>query len=120
MNLVVPAVVSNALLRKLSVGWATAKRKARSDSSQRLQARVLACPFQVELCMNSVTVPLRELSELEAGDLLVLRRRIELAGSLVVEGRDMFHAVVARRGQQRAAKVLDRCLPPEAGRKHTA
>src|SRR5882757_2147783 len=71
MNLVVPAVVSNALLRKLSVGWATAKRKARSDSSQRLQARVLACPFQVELCMNSVTVPLRELSELEAGDLLV-------------------------------------------------
>jgi flagellar motor switch protein FliM len=117
MNLVVPAVVSNALLRKLSVGWATAKRKARADSNQRLQSRVLACKFQAELCMNTVAVSLRELSALGPGDLLVLKRRIDLAGALVVAGQDMFHANVARHGQQRAAKLLDRCPPPESGRK---
>ncbi len=119
MNLVVPAVVSNALLRKLSVGWATAKRKARTDSSHRLQDRMLGCAFQAELCMNSVTVPLRELSGLGPGDLLVLRRRIELAGDLVIGGQDMFQATVARRGPQRAAQLLGRCAPPESARKHT-
>ena len=120
MNLVVPAVVSNALLRKLSVGWATAKRKARADSSHRLQNRMLGCMFQAELSMNSVTVPLRELSELETGDLLVLRRRIESAGAWVIGGQDMFHANVVRRGQQRAAKLLERTAPPESARKLTS
>src|SRR5262249_32660678 len=117
MNLVVPAVVSNALLRKLSVGFATAKRKARPDSNERLQVRLLACPFQAELCMNSVTVALSALATLVPGDLLVLRRRIDLAGEFIVAGQDMFHANVARVGQQRAAKLLDRCPAPEKGRK---
>jgi flagellar motor switch protein FliM len=117
MNLVVPAVVSNALLRKLSVGWATAKRKARADSSHRLQNRMLACAFQAELGMNSVSVPLSGLAELGVGDLLVLQRRIDLAGTLSIAGQDMFFANVARRGQNRAAKLLERCPPPEVGRK---
>jgi flagellar motor switch protein FliM len=67
--------------------------------------------------MNSVTVSLGELSGLAPGDLLVLRRRIDLAGALVVAGQDMFHASVARRGQQRAAKLLERSAPSEAERK---
>src|SRR5215475_5527591 len=117
MNLVVPAVVSNALLRKLSVGFATAKRKVRSDSNERLQERLMSCPFQAELYMNSVTVSLSELSALGPGDLLVLQRRIDLAGEFIVAGQDMFHANVARLGQQRAAKLLERCPPSEKGRK---
>src|SRR5580693_3899619 len=37
LNLVFPAVVSNALLRKLSAGWVRAKVRARPDSEQRLR-----------------------------------------------------------------------------------
>jgi flagellar motor switch protein FliM len=119
MNLVVPAVVSNALLRKLAVGWAASKKRLRADSNLRLQKRLLACSFAVELRMNSVTVPLEQLAAMEAGDLLVLRRRIEVSGMLMVGGHEMFEAAVARLGSMRAARLLQRLPEPESTGKHT-
>ena len=114
LNLVFPAVVSNALLRKLAAGWVRAKMRARPDSEQRLRHHLLDCPFGVELGMNIPGVPLRDLMALAAGTLLVLRYPAQQPAGLQVSGCEMFMATVARRGWLRAAQVLKRCrLEPE-------
>jgi flagellar motor switch protein FliM len=113
LNLVFPAVVSNALLRKLSAGWVRAKLRARPDSGQRLREHLLACPFSMELGMQIAGVPLRDLARLSPGSVLILGYPAQRPSALRVGGREMFSARVARRGWVRAAQVLERCPEPE-------
>jgi flagellar motor switch protein FliM len=117
LNLVIPAVVSNALLRKLAVGWAATKPRVRSDSEPRLRHRLLDCSFRVELGLTSVSVRLSDLMGLAPGQLLILRRRAEPLATLLVAEQAIFTAVVARRGGQRAAQLVQRCPPQSAERK---
>jgi flagellar motor switch protein FliM len=118
LNLVFPAMVSNALLRKLSAGWVRAKVRARPDSEQRLRHHLMACPFRLDLGMKIPGIPLRKLMALSPGALLVLRHPAEQPAALRVSGYEMFVAKVARRGWLRAAQVLERC-PLEPERKAT-
>jgi two-component system copper resistance phosphate regulon response regulator CusR len=111
LNLVFPAVVSNALLRKLSAGWVRAKLRARPDSEQRWRDRLRVCPFGVELGMTIPGVPLRDLMNLSPGSLLVLKTPAQPAAVLRVSGCELFMATVARRGRLRAAQVLEPCHP---------
>ena len=113
LNVMVPAVVSNALLRKLAAGWTAAKPRLRTDSGSRLRNRLLQCPFRVELSMNSASVPLRQLVNLSPGDLLLLRRPVGKPAMLAVDGQQMFRAAVARSGPRRAAALLERRAQPE-------
>ena len=115
LNLVVPALVSHALLRKIS-DRSTAKPRLRPESERRLRARLLRCPFDVELIVPSLRVPLRTLADLAPGDLLKLGRSTQQPGALVVAGKEMFTAHVARHGPVRAAQVLDRITPGDAAR----
>ena len=107
LNLVFPAVVSNALLRKLSAVWVRAKPRVRPDSEQRLRQRLLVCPFRVELEMNVPGVRFGELTRLSPGTLLVLKYPAQQPAALRVSGCEMFVATVARRGRLRAAQVLE-------------
>ncbi len=117
LNFVVPAVVSNTLLRKISAGWTAAKRRVLPESERRLRARLLDCPFRVELGMPSADFPLRDLVGLKPGDLAVLRCGFEKPGALLVAGQQMFTAVIARRGPARAAQVLAASATREPERK---
>jgi flagellar motor switch protein FliM len=116
LNLMVPAVVSNALLRKISAGWAAQKPKVRSDSNERLRMRLLDCPFQLEMGLNA-EVPLGDLMQLDPGGLLVLGEKIDEPATLLAAGRPMFQATVARRNTQRAAQLLERVVERETERK---
>jgi flagellar motor switch protein FliM len=107
LNLVVPAQVSNALLRKIS-DRSSAKPLPRLESERRLRARLLTCPFAVELIMPALKVPLRALAELAPGDVLRLGRSTQHPATLVVAGQEMFVAHVARHGPVRAARILAR------------
>jgi len=111
LNLVFPAVVSNALLRKLSAGWVRAKLRARPDSEQRLRHHLMACPFQVDLGMKVPGVPLRDLMSLSPGAVLVLKHPAQQPAALRVSGCELYVATVARRGWLRAAQVLEPCRP---------
>jgi flagellar motor switch protein FliM len=114
LNLGFPAVVSNALLRKLAAGWVRAKMRARPDSELRLRNHLLGCPFRLDLGMNIPGVALRDLMALSPGTLLVLKCPVQHPAALRVSGCEMFVAAVARRGWLRAAQVLKRCrLEPE-------
>ena len=105
LSVVVPAVVSNALLRKLASGW-THARPMRSEAADRLRSRLLECPFRVELGVSRIAVTLRELLELTPGTLLALRSRIDQPASVLVGEERIFSALVARRGRFRAAQIL--------------
>jgi flagellar motor switch protein FliM len=107
LNIVVPAVVSNALLRKISAGYTAAKLRIQPGSEQRLRALLLRCPFRVELGMTAATVPLGDLVGLSVGTLLMLRQPVERPAALLVGGQAMFSAAVVRRGATRAAQLLE-------------
>lgn len=117
LNLAVPAVVSNALLRKISVPRARSKLWMSADSSLRLRNRVLRCPFPAELRITVAGVLLSELMSLSPGDLLVLRRRVDQLATLAIHNCEIFTAIVARRGAKRAAQLLERSPLPESERK---
>jgi flagellar motor switch protein FliM len=105
LNLVVPAVISNTLLRKISER-PLSKPRLRFESERRLRARLLNCPFEAELAIPSLRVPMRALAELSPGSLLGLGLSTEHPATLFVAGQKMFSATVARRGPARAAQVI--------------
>ncbi len=107
LNLVVPAVVSNALLRKISAGWAAAKLRVHPDIEKRLRDRLLAAPFQAELVVNAPSVPFAHLAQLAPGALLSLREPVGKAATLRVGERALFAASVVRSGQLRAGQLLE-------------
>ena len=116
LNLVFPAVVSNALLRKMSADWARSKRHVQPDAIERLRGHLLDCPFTLELGMRVASVPVRELLRVSPGGLLTLDCPVHQPATLRVGEREMFRAVVARRGAGRAAQVLSRSpIVPERG-----
>lgn len=106
MNLMVPAVVSNALLRKLSAGWAQ-KPKARTEIDGKMRTRLLDCPFELDLGLKNLSVPLSELMQLVPGGVLAFTRRVEAPATLCGGGHDLFTADVARQGAQRAARLRE-------------
>jgi flagellar motor switch protein FliM len=119
LNLVFPAVVSNALLRKMSAEWQRSKRRPQPDASQKLREALMGCPFQVELGIKVAHVPAADLMNLSAGELLTLPFSVGQPAALRVGSREMFTSMVARRSSQRAAQVLERCpMTPERSRTH--
>ncbi|HME36539.1 MAG TPA: flagellar motor switch protein FliM [Candidatus Sulfotelmatobacter sp.] len=106
LNVAVPAVVSNALLRQISASWSRRPPRGASDSRRRLMRRLLECPFQAELGAIDVRAAVSELAGLAPGDLLAFARSAAEPASLLIAGQEMFRAVPARCGDTRAARVL--------------
>jgi flagellar motor switch protein FliM len=108
LNLVFPAIVSNALLRKMAAELTRSRRRVQPDS-QRVRARLLECPFTMELRARIANVPLRDLMCLSPGQLLLLGASVEQPAELQTTGHAMFIAMPARRGSSRVAHVLKVC-----------
>lgn len=106
LNIAVPAVVSNALLRKIAADWSHRRPRGVTDSRQRLMRRLLNCPFQVELGARDMRVAVGALANLVPGTLLSFPRSAAEPASLLIAGREMFRAIPARCGNTRAARVL--------------
>jgi flagellar motor switch protein FliM len=112
LNLAVPAAVSNALLRKISIGWSHRRRQGPSDSRGRLMRRLLDCPFVVELGTTDVRASVGELAALAPGKLLRFARSSSDPASLLIAGEEMFQAAPVRCGRSRAARVLGSLSTP--------
>jgi len=119
LNLVFPAVVSNALLRKIAAAWVRSKPAAAQSFGPRLRSRLLECPFEASLGVDIPGVPVRRLAELQPGSLLLLAQPVQKPAQLRVSGHEMFAAAVARCREKRAAQVLQARaeLPDEEGRR---
>ncbi len=106
LNVAVPAVVSNALLRKISADWTRRRPRRASDSRDRLMRRLLDCSFEAELGAKDVRIAVSALAGLRPGDVLRFSRRAADPASLLIAGQEMFRALPARRGDIRAAHLL--------------
>jgi flagellar motor switch protein FliM len=113
LNVAVPAVVSNALLRKISADWSHRRPRRVGDSRQRIMRRLLDCPFVAELAARDVPVAVGALAALAPGQLLRFPRSAADPVSLQVAGCEMFRALAARCGAVRAARILERVPPPD-------
>ena len=106
-NLAVPAAVSTALLRKLTADWAYRKPSGPAEYREQVKARLLQCPFPIELALLGVSVPAGELFALEPGQLLLLEHSIESPVTLVAGEEPLFDALLMRRHSRRVARLSD-------------
>ncbi len=108
LNLMVPALAANALLRGISAGFARAGR-AQSISPvarARLQMRLLQCPFRVDLSVTLSAVPVRDLARMSPGGILITRERSDRPALLRVADKPLFESSVVRQAQTRAAQLV--------------
>jgi flagellar motor switch protein FliM len=107
MNIAFSAVVSNALLRKLSKDWGYRRPSHTADADGKLKHKLLGCAFPVTLGLADVPVRMRQLLQLGPGDVLPLRRLADRPAELMVAGRPSFSARVVRSGNARAAQIME-------------
>ena len=114
LTLAVPAAVSNALLRKIAADWGHPRPKGNADARERLMRRLLNCPFETELGAKDVRVSVGALAQLAVGQALSFSRSATEPASLLIAGLEMFHALPARYGEARAARLLERVPQPDS------
>jgi len=106
LNLAVPALVSNALLRKISADSSYQRPHSPVESRHQIQKRLLDCLFPVELAMPGLDVPLENLSLLAPGNLLSFRLPVSTPAVLEVDEVPLCLAAPVRVNNRRAARVL--------------
>ena len=106
LNFAVPAVVSNALLRKISSDVSYQRPNTSLEARDQIKQRLLNCTFDVELSTPALRVPISDLSELAPGDLLPLARSASAPAYLEVGEMPLGSATPVRVGARRAARVL--------------
>ncbi len=116
LNLAIPAVVSNALLRKISADFTYQRRRSPAGARQQIQRKLLRCFFPVELSMSDLQVPLQNLTELVPGTLLAFAKNADAPAVMLVGDVPLCSATPVRVGGHRAARVLVLDAPlPAAG-----
>jgi flagellar motor switch protein FliM len=115
LNLAVPAVVSNALLRKISADFSYQRRRIPAEDRLHMQKKLLNCLFPVELSMPGLQVPLEALTNLEAGNVLPFSKNASDPAVLLVEDVYLGVAFPVRLNTRRAARVLSLETPLAAG-----
>jgi flagellar motor switch protein FliM len=107
LNVAVPAVVSNALLRKISADWTYQKPRGPAAAREQVRRCLERCPFPVSLGVAELRVPVRTLAELAPGTVLSFARPADSPAAVLVNERTLFSADVMRRGPQRAARLRE-------------
>jgi flagellar motor switch protein FliM len=106
LNLAVPAVVSNALLRKISADLSYQRPHSPIEARRQIEKKLLDCPFSVELSLPHLRVPLQSLAELTPGTVLPFSRNASAPAILQVEEIRLCKAAPVRVNARRAARVL--------------
>jgi flagellar motor switch protein FliM len=106
LNLAVPAVVSNALLRKVSADMSYQRPRSPVEARHRLERRLLDCHFQVELSTPHLPVSFQSLADLVPGAVLSFPLSAAAPAVLQVEEVCLCSAMPARVNSRRAARVL--------------
>jgi flagellar motor switch protein FliM len=111
LNLAIPAVVSNALLRKISADFGYQRRRSPLEARQQIQKKLLACFFPVELSMPGLQVPVQNLTHLAPGQVLPFSRSATAPAILQVDDVWLCLAAPVRVNSRRAARVLSLDAP---------
>lgn len=120
LNVTLPAVASNALLRKLTIQPAYSRRGRSASHAQQIQRRLLEGGYDVELRLPPVPVNVRGLTALEAGQVLPLHQPVEQPAVLYVAEKEMFAVYPVACGLLRGGQILNRNSIVPASRKAEA
>ncbi|MBZ5548506.1 MAG: FliM/FliN family flagellar motor switch protein [Acidobacteriia bacterium] len=116
LNLAVPALVSNALLRKLSADLSYQRPRSPIEARRQIEKKLLDCSFSVELSLPHLHVPLQSLAELTPGTVLPFPRSAAAPAVLQVEEVRLCTAAPVRVNSRRAARVVSlEPVIPQAG-----
>jgi flagellar motor switch protein FliM len=107
LNMAIPAVVSNALLRKISADLSFERPRSSADSRRRIEQRLLDASFRVDLFTPNLTVPLQELAHATPGTVLLFPESISVPSVLMVDDMRLAPAMPVRVNSLRAAQVLE-------------
>lgn len=108
LALILPAVVVSALLRRLSLQGSYSERIPSRESRRRMRERLLDCGFRSDLSLPRSALPVRQLIDLEPGQVLVLPKRADDPIHFNIAGKPMFSAYPVRHGSQRGARIAER------------
>jgi len=111
LNLAVPAVASNALLRKISVDYIYERPHPAGETRTLLQRTLQHCPLLLELVVSSLTIPARLLVGMTPGTVLPFSRSVSSPAALEVDAVPLCSAIPARVAFRRAARVLSQDAP---------
>jgi flagellar motor switch protein FliM len=103
--LVLPSLLSSALLRKLSQQTSPAEHGTSDQNRRRLQELLLESRFDLELSLPPSMVSVREIAKLAPGDIVVLKPRSADPIHLNVAGHNLFLASPIGCGLHRGAQV---------------
>jgi flagellar motor switch protein FliM len=105
LNIALPAAVANALLRKLTQQASYRKQRGTVDSTSQMRRRLDHCAFPLQLVLPKQRVCVSQILSLERGDVLRLQYSLGETATLLVSGKELFHAHPVRAGGRRAAQV---------------
>lgn len=106
LNLAFPAVVSNTILRRLTSDWARRRRHA-PETRARMSELLRSVRLGGALQLASARIPASTVEAIEPGTLLPLSRTPRDPAEWWIGGQRIAHADVTRRGERRAAKLIE-------------
>jgi flagellar motor switch protein FliM len=117
LALIFPAVISNALLRKLSAQWSYSERIPSRDSRRGVRDRLLDSRFTADLSLPSSPLSIRKVMHLEPGHVLMLSKSAREPIHFNIAGKPLFLAYPVRQGARRSARIESPLSILSAGKK---
>jgi flagellar motor switch protein FliM len=108
LNVTLPAVASNAVLRKLSAQSIYSKRGSSVGQIQQIQRHLLDGIYDLDLRLPPIPVSVRDLTDLQAEQVLRLHQPVEQPAILYVAEKEMFSVYPVACGLLRGAQILNR------------
>jgi flagellar motor switch protein FliM len=106
LNVTLPAVASNALMRKLTAQSAYFKRGNSVTQTQQIRRHLLDGNFKVDLRLPPIHVTVRDLTNLRVGNVLPLHQPVQEPTVLYVAEKDMFAVYPVACGLVRGAQIV--------------
>jgi flagellar motor switch protein FliM len=104
LSMSIPAVIANALLRKLS-SQSLLERVPSRDIRSRIRERTLDSRFEASLTLPNSPITVRALLALERGSVLMLPNHADTSIHLNVADKSMFLAYPVRQGTKKGARI---------------
>jgi|HubBroStandDraft_2_1064218.scaffolds.fasta_scaffold08505_3 flagellar motor switch protein FliM len=118
INIILPAVVANALLRKLAVQGSLGERMPSRNTRRKTRESLLDGQFLADLSLPPSPLTVRELLKIEPEYVLTRPNRADKPVYLNIAGKPAFEAHPVRRGMHKGARIERRTtvlnpLPPK-------
>ncbi len=108
LNIALPTVVANNLLRKLATPGSLGERIPSRNTRRKIRERLLDSLYTADLSLPASSLSVREILNIEPEYVLVLPTRADKPAYLNIAGEPMFEARPVRKGPNKGARIEGR------------